>query len=224
MLLDLNTRESTVVVIGGQALSELRVKSLMEQGISVQVIASSFTPGLKNLNPRLVHLIRATPSHYPKIIRKVRPSLVLSTLRNHKFNARIVKLAHSAGSLVNVVDSPSLCDFSMPATGSIGKIRLAVATGGLSPAMAGLIRNRLMKHITPEDVLQVELQGQIRKALLARVRTADQRRKIVYRIIRSKKISAFLRRNMFDEASAYAHQLIQDTTVSRRSSKGRTCL
>ena len=213
MLLDLDMRDRNVVVIGGRRLAELKVRSLVQQGIRTRVVASGFVPGLKNIDPRLVSLIRAPPSDYPEIIARLRPSIVLSTLRDFRLNARVAKIARSVGSLVNVVDTPSLCDFAMPATGSIGRIRVGVVTGGSSPAMAGLIRDRLMQAITTEQVGQVELQGRIRKKLTERVPAATQRRKLVYAIIRDKKVSGFLREGMFDEALAHAFGLVEDAAA-----------
>ncbi|MDG6988660.1 MAG: bifunctional precorrin-2 dehydrogenase/sirohydrochlorin ferrochelatase [Nitrososphaerota archaeon] len=216
MLLDLTVGGSNVVVVGGQSLSELRVRSLVAQGIRVHVVAPRFAPELRSFDPLLVRLVRAGPSDYLRAIRRLRPLIVMSTLRSHRVNLRIVRLAHSIGSLVNVVDTPALCDFTMPAVGNVGAIRVAVATGGLSPAMARLVRDRILRAVRPEDALQVELQGRVRKAMLERVPSAAERRELVYRIVSDKGISRLLRGDKLDLALARALRLVEAAAATER--------
>ena len=55
-------------------------------------------------------------------------------------NARVAGDAASMGVLVNVVDRPALCTFTVPATLSRGDLTLAVATEGRCPALAGILQ------------------------------------------------------------------------------------
>lgn len=56
---------------------------------------------------------------------------------------RLACLARAAGVLVNVEDVPTLCDFHTPAVVRRGRLTLAAATGGASPAVARMVRERL---------------------------------------------------------------------------------
>ena len=59
----------------------------------------------------------------------------------------------------------------MPAIAKIEDVRVAISTGGSSPAMASIIRQKIEKMnctgqckcITHQDLLQIKLQSQIRK-------------------------------------------------------------
>ncbi|MDG7038450.1 MAG: bifunctional precorrin-2 dehydrogenase/sirohydrochlorin ferrochelatase [Nitrososphaerota archaeon] len=217
MLVDLNTEAGRVVVLGGGKEAEFRVKSLLEQGARVSVIAERFIPSLTNLGPRKVRLVKVGHREYFRIIKAIKPAFVISTIRDRGFNAQLVKLARAEGRLVNVLDAVAMGDFTMPAVAVVGDIKIAVATGGLSPAMAKLIKERLAKAITSEDILQVQLQGLIKEAIKAHVPNPVERRKLIYRIIRSKKISHLLKCNAFNEAVLYANKLIGDVVQCKQS-------
>jgi precorrin-2 dehydrogenase/sirohydrochlorin ferrochelatase len=55
----------------------------------------------------------------------------------------IARDANQARVLVNVEDAPSLCNFHSPAVVRRGKLTLAAGTGGASPAVSRVVRERL---------------------------------------------------------------------------------
>lgn len=56
---------------------------------------------------------------------------------------KVANVARGAGVLVNVEDTPALCDFHSPAVVRRGKLTLAAGTGGASPAVARAAREQL---------------------------------------------------------------------------------
>lgn len=77
--------------------------------------------------------------------------------------------ARTAGTPVNVVDHPSLCDFVTPAVVDRGEVVAAISTTGAAPMLAALLRNDLEAAI-PEGVGRVaalfrQLRDEIREAL-----------------------------------------------------------
>lgn len=64
--------------------------------------------------------------------------------------APLAAAARARGILVNVEDQPTLCDFRNAAELRRGDLLIAVSTGGGSPGLAGLIRDRIGAMFGPE--------------------------------------------------------------------------
>jgi precorrin-2 dehydrogenase/sirohydrochlorin ferrochelatase len=58
--------------------------------------------------------------------------------------------AHLAGVMVNVEDTPALCDFHMPAQVRRGDLLLTVSTGGRAPGLSHALRENLQRRFGPE--------------------------------------------------------------------------
>jgi siroheme synthase-like protein len=124
--------------------------------------------------------------------------------------------AHGRGALICVVDEPRLNDFNMPAIAMIGDIRVGVSTGGRSPAMAAILRGKIEKVVTRQDVLQVRLQGHIRKESRKRLKDAASRKEFAYKVIRDRRIGALLRRNDYAGARRRAEKMLEEEEASAK--------
>ena len=56
---------------------------------------------------------------------------------------RVRDMAHAAGALVNVPDRPELCDFSVPSILDRSPLLIAISSGGASPLLTRLVKERL---------------------------------------------------------------------------------
>ncbi len=77
--------------------------------------------------------------------------LVILATGDHTLHKRIATLAGAKEILVNVADTPDLCDFYLGSILSRGNLKIAVSTNGKSPTTARRIRDFLEDSI-PEEV------------------------------------------------------------------------
>ncbi len=93
--------------------------------------------------------------------------LVVAATNDKEVNTRIHQDAQALGVLVNVVDDPALCTFTVPATLHRGLLTLAVATDGSCPAFSGVLREELAETYGPEYSDLAELMGALRTQMMA---------------------------------------------------------
>ena len=85
------------------------------------------------------------------------------------------------GVLVNAVDRPALCDFTLPAVVDRTPVLVAVMTGGVSAGLAAAVRQRLESILPPRlGVLATDL-FHSRQALRERWSNAGERRRMLAR-------------------------------------------
>lgn len=80
----------------------------------------------------------------------------------------VAAAARALNRLVNVEDTPDLCDFHSPALVRRGELTLAVSTGGASPAVARAARERLEQAFSPAWGEALESIARSREELRAR--------------------------------------------------------
>jgi siroheme synthase-like protein len=90
-------------------------------------------------------------------------------------NAQIVEDARSRKVWVSSATDPEAGDFTLPAVGGKGRIRIAVSTGGASPALAARVRDVLEQHIDEALMAWADLIAEVREEIRARVPAGRRR-------------------------------------------------
>jgi precorrin-2 dehydrogenase len=137
-------RRGCLVVGGGQVGLE-KAKGLLDCGATVTVVAPQIEPDLQRL------AVHWRPKHYHAADLDGQ-FLVVAATSNSSLNRRIFLAAEERSLLCNVVDTPELCSFILPAVYLRDPIALAVSTGGASPALAKRLRDELGGRIRQEHV------------------------------------------------------------------------
>ncbi|MAH21459.1 MAG: hypothetical protein CMO12_01445 [Thaumarchaeota archaeon] len=210
MLIDLNIEGKTVAIFGGGEEAEFKTVKFLDAGAQVVVISKEFTKALQKLGrSEAIDLVGADTNQYKELLRVYRSSVVIVSTGDSVLDSKISAEARSLRQLVCVVDTPHLCDFNMPAIAKIGDIRVAISSGGVSPAMSSLLRKRIERTIKPEDILQVKLQRQVRFMMKKFIESPSLRKKMVYRILGDGEIRTLLRQNQYARAEARAEEMIR---------------
>jgi precorrin-2 dehydrogenase/sirohydrochlorin ferrochelatase len=138
-----------------------------------------------------------------------KPDLLAVATSNHKLNAQLATCAKSEGLMVYVADNPAISDFILPAVSKIGEVRIALSTGGKSPAMAKTLRKRIERLITKEDLLHIELQEYLRAILKREISEQKFRKKILYEVLEDKGINELLKRAKMNKAKKEALTIME---------------
>jgi precorrin-2 dehydrogenase/sirohydrochlorin ferrochelatase len=141
--LDLEGRRC--LVVGGGSVALEKAKGLLECGAIVTVVAPRIEPELQRLP------VRWRPKRY-EATDLDGSFLVVAATSTRSVNRRIFADAEARLLLCNVVDTPELCSFILPAVFRRDPIALAVSTGGASPALAKRLRDELGASIEERHV------------------------------------------------------------------------
>ena len=149
----LDLRGRACLVVGGGAVARRKAEGLAEAGAKVRVVAPECLPMPEGASVAL----RPFDDRDLEGV-----TLAVAASDDRELNARVARLARERGVWVNVVDEPGDGDVELPAVVRRGALRIAVSTGGASPALARRIRERLDEEYGPEWGELAELLGALR--------------------------------------------------------------
>ncbi len=211
MLVDLKADGKTVVVVGGGLESYRKTCDFLEAGAKLLVVSESFSNGIKALHEQgKIQLQQTKVDNAQAFFDQLnpKPDILVVVTSNPALNVQLINHAKSAGCMVYAPDNPTASDFILPATAKVGDVRIAISTGGKSPAMASVLRKRIEKTILPEDLLQIKLQNHMRRLLKTKLSDQKARRKMLYCILQDSVVQGLLRQGKFDEAKEKATQIV----------------
>ncbi len=141
--INLNIKGRRCVVVGGGAVAERKVKTLLKFDGRVTVVSPEITGGLKNLasKRRIKYINKIYNSNLLKAA-----ILAIAATDDRKVNSRVSQDCFKKGILVNVVDSPRECTFIAPAIVKKGFVTIAISTGGRSAVLSKAVRIAIEKN------------------------------------------------------------------------------
>ena len=159
VMLELSGRRC--VVIGAQAIGEGKVEGLLAAGADdVLVVEPSVDDRFDGVAEVRVERRTWRSGDLEGAF------LAVASSDDGVARAAIAREARARGVLVNVVDDIPHCDWAAPAVVRRGDLVLAIGTGGVSPAVARLVRERLQAEFGAEWVDVLRVVGDVRRATL----------------------------------------------------------
>ena len=203
----LDLKGKRVLVVGGGQVALRKVKSLLECGADVFVVAPEAVPELRQM--ALEGCIRWVNREYAEGDLEG-AYLVISATDSQEVNRRVSADAHARGVFVNVVDDPELCSFIVPSVMRRGELVIAVSTGGSSPLFAKKVRQTLEQVIGPEYGEMAALLGRLRPYVRSVGATEAERVKIWEKVLASRAME-LLREGRISEAEEEARSCISSS-------------
>lgn len=147
----LKVHQLNVLIVGGGNVAVEKLSFMLKSSPKAQVtmIALEFGEELialaKNHNVLLIH----NTAYRSSILQE--QHLVIAATNNSEVNKQIYNDAKERYLLINVADTPELCDFYLGGIVTKGNIKIAISTNGKSPTMAKRLR-QFFEDIIPEEI------------------------------------------------------------------------
>ena len=215
MIVDLNLKGNLVIVVGGGAEGLKKINSLLTQDCRILVISDK-------INPQLSHYIKKNKIEFKKVKLKnasflgnYKPFLVMATTDDKELNRKIVQKAKKMKCYVYASDDPEVSDFSHPSVINIqDAVQIAISTKGRSPIMSRKIKNQaekvFKKIIKKEDIYQIKLQQIARNAAKKNIPNQNERKKILYSVLKDSKIKQLIKDEKLKKAQDRAMMMLKE--------------
>src|SRR5580692_6031388 len=149
--------QTNTLVVGGGKVGLEKVTALLsnDPGSRVWIVAREVLPELREyIKPfREVRL-----SERPFLLNDLNDKhLVICATGDPALNENIRDACHQRRLLLNIADTPGLCDFYLSSVVKKGDLKIGISTNGKSPTVAKRLRE-LFEEVFPEEIEDVLLQ------------------------------------------------------------------
>ncbi len=193
------------VVVGAGKVAERKARSLMASGALVTVISPRWTPGIESdaAKGRLTLVKRGYKKGDVK-----GAFIVIAATDSEETNQAIAKEARLGKAMVNVVDSPELCDFIAPSVVERGSLALAISTSGACPGLAKKLRKDLEKIIGKEYAIFTDMLAKARDNLLKNRVGRAKKERIIKALINSPAVE-WIKAGQVNRLESYIGRLVK---------------
>lgn len=205
--MDFNFEGKYVVIVGGGSEAYRKILSFLNAGSKLLVVSRKFLLEIHRLHKlQKIDLLQENIKDAAAFVSSLghSPDMLVAVTNDSDLNLQLVKYAKSAGFMIYCVDNPDVSDFKFPALAKINDVKIAVSTSGKSPSMARVLRQRIEKMITKEDLLQIRLQEYMRPLLKQQISDQKIRKIVLSEILEDKHIEKLLKKNKFNDAKQFA--------------------
>lgn len=149
VFLKLEQLQLLIVGAGNVGLEKLNAVLQNSPATDITVVATEVKEGVRALAERYPNINVIEGAYHEALLDNVQ--LIIVAVDDKELGRQIREAAHARGLLVNVADTPELCDFYLGSIVKKGNLKVAISTNGKSPTIA----KRLKEAFT--DVLPEEL-------------------------------------------------------------------
>lgn len=140
----------TLIVGGGEVgLEKLTFLLKSSPNARVTLVGKEILPGIKELAKNHQYVTLIERPYFDEDLTEMQ--MVIIATENNELNRSIRDEAKSRGLLVNVADTPNLCDFYLGSIVTKGDLKVAISTNGKSPTIAKRLKEAL-NEILPDEI------------------------------------------------------------------------
>jgi precorrin-2 dehydrogenase/sirohydrochlorin ferrochelatase len=140
-----------LLIVGAGAVGEEKLSFILKSSPNarIKVVATWAGEGVQNLMdqyPEQVYFVQRAFSNEDA----QDADIVIAATNMADINYTVYTAAKQYGKIINVADTPDLCDFYMGSIVTRGDLKVAISTNGKSPTFAKRFR-QLLEEILPEE-------------------------------------------------------------------------
>ncbi len=146
----LKLHELNVLIVGGGFVGTEKLQFILKSSpeAQVRVVSKEFCSQFLELALEAKNVTLIEDSYHEKYL--AGKHLVIGATDDKNVNLQIRNEAKERFLLVNVADTPELCDFYLGGIVTKGNLKVAISTNGKSPTAAKRIR-QLLEEVLPEE-------------------------------------------------------------------------
>ncbi|GAA0880508.1 hypothetical protein GCM10009119_34780 [Algoriphagus jejuensis] len=147
----LKVHELNVLLVGGGNVGTEKLEFLLKSSPQAQVtaVAKAFSPDFLEVAAKSETVTLIEDSYQEKYLGG--KHIVIAATDDKVVNRQIRDEAKERFLLVNVADTPDLCDFYLGGIVTKGNLKVAISTNGKSPTAAKRLR-QLLEEVLPEEI------------------------------------------------------------------------
>jgi precorrin-2 dehydrogenase / sirohydrochlorin ferrochelatase len=147
----LKVHQLNVLLVGGGFVGTEKLSFLLKSSPQAQVtvVSKAFNEEFMEIARTAAHVTLIEDSYHEKYLGG--KHLVIAATNFPEVNKQIHDEAKERFILVNVADTPALCDFYLGGIVTKGNLKIAISTNGKSPTAAKRLRE-LFEEVLPEEI------------------------------------------------------------------------
>lgn len=145
--INLDLKGKTVLVVGAGSVALQKIEGLLQAEASVQVVSREACAEIRQWSHEAK--VSLALKDYEKSDLK-NAFLVFAATNDADTNRRIHQDGLAEKILVNAVDQPAECDFTIPARVVRGDLLIAISSGGRAPFLSKILRKYFEEKIPPQ--------------------------------------------------------------------------
>ena len=136
----LNLKKKSVLVVGGGDIALRKIKLLIKVKPKIKIIAKQFCEELEDLaKSNSIELIKKSFAESDID----NPTIIVAATNSIKLNKSISLIAKKKHILINVVDQPNLCTFTMGSIVERDSLVIAISSAGKAPVLVRNLREKI---------------------------------------------------------------------------------
>ncbi|MCF6213991.1 MAG: bifunctional precorrin-2 dehydrogenase/sirohydrochlorin ferrochelatase [Flavobacteriaceae bacterium] len=146
----LKASQLNILIVGGGKVALEKLRFLLKSSPNANVLLAAISFDENILKMAESHSVSLVKTPYSKAALKNK-QIVIAATNNTQINKQIYRDAKAENILINVADTPDLCDFYLGGIVTKGQVKIAISTNGKSPTLAKRLR-QFFEDVIPDDI------------------------------------------------------------------------